>query len=92
MENGIIKALVTGTGAMGVGEGLVKCLKMVKNKYYILATNMNQNAPIGAICDDFSIVPAASDNRYIHHMLEICERNAIDFLISYIYTLRPDRL
>lgn len=76
-----ITVLVTGVGAMGVGEGIIKCLKSKKNKYEIIATNIDHNAPLMFRADTGYIVPPASDPEYIKRLLEICKKEDVQVLI-----------
>lgn len=73
--------LVTGTGAMGVGEGVVKCLQLRKDKYHVIATNENHNAPMLFRADKGYVVPRASAAGYVKRLIKICADEHVVALI-----------
>jgi len=73
--------LVTGAGAGGVGEGVVKALKMNREKYRIVATDMNPMSAALLRVDKGYILPEASDEKYIGRLLDICKREDVSAVI-----------
>ena len=73
-----INILVTGIGSGGVGEQIVKALK-IANKYRIIGTNTTLN--ITEDVDIFYLIPAAYDNTYIDKLQEVCEKTQVDVII-----------
>jgi carbamoyl-phosphate synthase large subunit len=76
-----VNVLVTGTGAGGVGEGVVKALKMDRQKYRIVATDMNPMSATLLRVDKGYILPEASDEKYIGKLLNICKRENVSAVI-----------
>lgn len=76
-----LTVLITGVGAMGVGEGIIKCLKMKTDKYRIIATNMDHNAPMLYVVDKGYIVPPSSSETYLYELMSICKKENVDMLI-----------
>lgn len=73
--------LVTGTGGGGVGEGIVKALKLNPQKYRIVATDMSPMSAALWRVDKGYVVPPASDNSYARKVIDICKREKIDAVI-----------
>jgi|SRR5690554_3210627 len=75
----MIRVLVTGVGG-GVGQGVVKALKLIKDlDIYIVTADMSELAS-GLYGGDYSyLVPAASDKKYFERIKEICTEQNIDF-------------
>jgi carbamoyl-phosphate synthase large subunit len=73
--------LVTGTGGGGVGEGIVKALKLNSQKYRIVATDMNPMSATLWRVDKGYIVPPASDDSYARELTDICKREKIAAVI-----------
>lgn len=73
-----INVLVTGIGSGGVGEQVVKALK-IADKYKIIGTNTTLN--IAEDVNDFYLLPTAYDNTYIDKLQEICKKAQINVII-----------
>lgn len=73
--------LVTGVGGGGVGEGIVKALKLDSKRYRIVATDMNAMSATLWRVDRAYLVPAAFDPEYVDRMLYICEKERISAVI-----------
>jgi len=73
-----INVLVTGIGSGGVGEQIVKALK-IANKYKIIGTNTTHN--VTERVDAFHLIPIASDNTYIDRLQKICKEAQINIII-----------
>lgn len=69
-----VTVLVTGVGGGGVGEGIVKALKMYPKCYKIIATDMNALSAALYRVDKGYVVPPAYDKKYVNKLLEICKR------------------
>lgn len=72
-----IPVLVTGIGGGGVGEQILKCLRMSKMPYYIVGGDMNRNSKGFKLVDQAYILPPASDERYIETLIKICTKHLI---------------
>lgn len=75
----MIRVLVTGVGG-GVGQGIVKSLKLIKDlNIYIVTADMSELAS-GLYGGDYSyLVPSADSNNYFDRVKEICEKEKVDF-------------
>lgn len=75
-----LPVMVTGIGGGGVGEQILKCLKMSSNDYYIVGGDMNQFSKGLAIVDKPYILPPASADRYVDALLAVCKRHGVKAL------------
>ena len=75
------RVLVTGTGLLGVGEGLIHCLEEVADSYQIYAANIDESATAIYTCEQGYILPAAPDPNYSQVVFDLCRNQRIDFLI-----------
>lgn len=76
-----VTALITGVGAGGIGEGIVKALKLVKERYRIICTDtVALAAPLFRV-DKGYLVPLAIEENYIDRLLDICKKENVDVLI-----------
>lgn len=75
----MIRVFVTGVGG-GVGQGIVKSLKLIKDlDIYIVTADMSELAS-GLYGGNYSyIVPSADSDNYFDRVKEICEKEKIDF-------------
>ncbi len=76
-----IKVLVTGAGGGGIGEQVIKCLKLSSLNFFIIATDVTNISLAKKLGDEFIIVPFANDTNYISHILEICMRKNIQAIV-----------
>ncbi|WP_323585279.1 ATP-grasp domain-containing protein [Aliarcobacter butzleri] len=75
-----INVLVTGASGGGVGEQIIKALKLSSLNLKIITTNVNKNSK-GLLDGDIGyIVPYASDDKYIPTILELCSKHNIQVL------------
>lgn len=72
-----IPVLVTGIGGGGVGEQILKCLRMSKLPYYIVGGDMNRSSKGFKLVDQAYILPPASSERYIETLIKICTEHSI---------------
>ena len=75
-----INVMITGVGGGGVGEQILKCLRMSTLKYNIIGCDMNRNSKGLSAVDKAYLVPPANDSRYIDSILKICKENNIQVL------------
>ena len=78
-----ISVLVTGIGGGGLGEQVLKALKLAKS-YRIVATDVLPASMGFYEADAHYLVPLASEKNYLKKILEICLKENIQVLI-------PDR-
>lgn len=72
-----INVLVTGIGGGGVGEQIMKCLRLSSLDIKIIGCDMNRSSRGLLEADKGYIVPSANDARYIDCILEICKKNDV---------------
>ncbi len=75
-----LPVMVTGIGGGGVGEQILKCLRMSGRNYYIVGGDMNKFSKGLAIVDKPYILPPASDPAYVETLLSVCKRHGIKAL------------
>lgn len=75
-----INVLVTGVGGGGVGEQILKCLRMSSLKYHIIGCDMNRNSMGLSQVDKAYLVPPANKPEYIENILKICKENNVQVL------------
>lgn len=77
-----LKVLVTGTGQLGVGEGVVQCLNLAPGQpYSVIAANADVNAVSLFTSDSAILLPPATDDDYLVHVLRACKVRDVRFLI-----------
>ena len=76
-----IPVLVTGVGGGGVGEGIVKALRLCCNSYHIIATDLDGNAPLLFQVDKGYIIPPANNPDYVDTLRTVCKENGVIILI-----------
>lgn len=77
-----INVMVTGIGSAGVGEQILKSLKVSNCKLNIVGcdiTNMSYNKDL---VDSFEVVPYANDNNYIKVIKMLVEKHHIDIIFA----------
>jgi carbamoyl-phosphate synthase large subunit len=75
------KVLVTGTGQLGVGEGIVKCLQMIPESYELISANADLNAISLFTSDSGALLPLASCPTYIDTLVGLVQKVNAEFLI-----------
>jgi carbamoyl-phosphate synthase large subunit len=73
--------LVTGTGHLGVGEGIIRCLQQAPGAYRLVAANSNPCASALYACQAGYLLPAADSPVYIDALKELCTEQRVEFLI-----------
>ena len=69
-----ITVVITGVGGGGVGEQVMKSLRLCGDRYRIVGTDMTEFS-IGLYRADAKyILPPANDDGYIDKLLEICDK------------------
>lgn len=77
-----IPVLVTGVGGGGIGEQIVKCLRMSSLIYDIVGGDMNRNSKGLAMVDHPYLFPAARDEAYIDTLLRTCKKHGVKALFT----------
>jgi carbamoyl-phosphate synthase large subunit len=72
-----IIVMVTGVGGGGIGEQIIKCLRMAQTKYKIIGTDATEYSKGLMEVDIAYVVPKANDPRYIDTLLKICKKEAV---------------
>jgi carbamoyl-phosphate synthase large subunit len=77
----MINVLITGVGGCGVGEGIVKALLPLRDRYRVVTVNMTPNAVSLFRSDAGYLVPPANAPTYLDHLLDVCSRERIEVII-----------
>lgn len=75
-----LKVMITGIGGGGVGEQILKCLKLSEYDYEVIGCDMSRTSKGLKLADASYLVPAASDPKYIDHIVKICKKHDIKVL------------
>ncbi|MCR5251977.1 MAG: ATP-grasp domain-containing protein [Lachnospiraceae bacterium] len=75
-----LTVLITGVGGGGVGEQVLKCLKMSKLQTRIIGCDMNRTSKGLGVVDKAYIVPASSSDQYLDCIRRICKTNGVDII------------
>jgi nucleoside-diphosphate-sugar epimerase/carbamoylphosphate synthase large subunit len=76
----MIKVLVTSVGG-GVGQSVVDSISHLRDSYFIIGLDINENIYAKNQCDKFILSKRISEEDYIESLLFICKENSIDVLI-----------
>jgi carbamoyl-phosphate synthase large subunit len=77
----IINILVTGAGGGGIGEQVIKCLRLSALKFNVIATDVTIVSKAKIDGDEFIIVPFANDSNYISFILNLCQTKDIKVIV-----------
>jgi carbamoyl-phosphate synthase large subunit len=69
-----LPVIVTGTGGGGVGEQIVKALRLGETKYEIVATDVTDLSAGRAMGDQFHLLPRAGALGYVEALLALAEK------------------
>ena len=75
-----INVMITGVGGGGVGEQILKCLRMASLDYNIIGCDMDRNSMGLANVDKAYLAPAASHKDYMENIINICKANDVHVL------------
>ena len=75
-----INVLVTGVSGGGVGEQILKALKLSTLDLRIIATDINEHSVGLRESDQGYIVPLATEKSYIDNILNICDKEKVDVI------------
>ncbi|PCJ17075.1 MAG: carbamoyl phosphate synthase [Candidatus Cloacimonadota bacterium] len=75
-----ISVLVTGASGGGVGEQILKALKLSSLNLFIITTDVKVNSKGLSEGDKQYIVPFANDEKYIPFIVDLCEQNNVKIL------------
>ncbi len=75
-----INVMVTGVGGGGVGEQIMKCLKLSTLELNIIGCDMSRVSRGLKMADKAYIVPPAKDERYLDTLIKICKANDVQIL------------
>ena len=70
--------LVTGVGGGGLGEQVLKALRLAQTRYHIVGTDVTPYSSGFALVDDRLVVPPATDPRYVDVVLRVCRQHEIE--------------
>lgn len=72
-----VRVCVTGVGGGGLGEQIVKALRLADTPYHILGTDMHAHSAGFGRVDAQAVLPRATHPEYIPALRELCCRNGI---------------
>jgi carbamoyl-phosphate synthase large subunit len=75
-----VPVLVTAVGGGGVGEQVVKALRLAGDEYRIVGTDITHISKTLYEVDDAYLVPRANDRRYVNRLLDICRKHGVKAL------------
>jgi carbamoyl-phosphate synthase large subunit len=73
-EPGSVPVLVTGVGGGGVGEQIVKALRLGEVRYTIVGTDVDERSLGFGSVDHPHVVPSARHGAYLDALVTLCER------------------
>ncbi len=76
-----INILVTGSGGGGIGEQVIKCLRLANLNFHVVATDVTQISKGKIDADEFIIAPLANSDNYISFILNLCIAKNIKVII-----------
>lgn len=76
-----INILVTGAGGGGIGEQVIKCLKLSTINSHIIASDVTAISKGKIDGDEFVIVPFATSTNYINVILDLCLNKNIKVIV-----------
>ncbi|MHA6694009.1 ATP-grasp domain-containing protein [Homoserinimonas sp. A520] len=77
----MLNVLVTGAGGGGVGEQLVKTMRLSGIDSRVIATDTSTVSSATVSADAFELVPSARDNGYLDALLALAERESVDVVL-----------
>ncbi|WP_348002787.1 ATP-grasp domain-containing protein [Pseudolysinimonas sp.] len=77
----MLNILVTGAGGGGVGEQLIKTVRLSGIESRIVATDTSRVSTATVNADAFAVVPIARNESYLNELLALSEREGIDVLL-----------
>lgn len=75
-----LPVLVTAIGGGGIGEQILKALRIANGPYRIIGADANPNCPQFSMVDEREVLPLASDPGYMDALLAICKRHGVKAL------------
>ena len=81
--------MVTGVGGGGLGEQLLKALRLSSVSYRIIGTDITPLSKGLLEADVFEILPRADHSSYISAVLELCEKHSVKaiFYLMKIFSI-----
>lgn len=76
-----LNILITGAGGGGIGEQVIKALRIGRNKYFIVATDIRKDSVATCLGDVFCLLPPSSSNEYISDLIKSCEAHNCKIII-----------
>jgi len=68
-----LNILVTGAGGGGIGEQVIKALRIGKNDYFVVATDIRKDSVATCLGDVFCLLPPSGSGEYISDLIKCCE-------------------
>lgn len=75
-----LNVMVTGVGGGGVGEQILKCLRLADAEYYVIGGDMSRSSKGLANVDVAYILPPANDKAYIDTLIKVCKKHDVKAL------------
>lgn len=75
------RVLITGVGGGGMGEQILKSLRLSKTyQYFIVGTDLSEFCSGKEKCDHFSIMPSVDDSSYLDRLFQLIDDYDIQFV------------
>lgn len=75
-----LNVFITGIGGGGVGEQILKALRLSDNQYNIIGGDMNTSSKGLMLVDKPYILPSASDINYVGILIDLCKKHDVKAL------------
>lgn len=75
-----VNVFITGIGGGGVGEQILKALRLSTNQYNIIGGDMNTSSKGLMLVDKPYILPPASDSNYVEILIDLCKKHDVKAL------------
>lgn len=75
-----ITVLITGIGSAGLGEQIIKSLRLSDLNLYLIGTDLNEVCFNKDNVDEFLVIPSANNPQYGDYILDLVSRFDIDII------------
>lgn len=76
-----LNILITGAGGGGIGEQVIKALRIGRNDYFIVATDIRKDSVATCLGDVFCTLPPSGSSEYISELIKYCEEYSCQVVI-----------
>ena len=68
-----LNVLITGAGGGGIGEQVIKALRIGMNEYFIVATDIRKDSIANCLGDVFCLLPPSGSREYLSDLIKCCK-------------------